>query len=98
MQFEFLKTQTLSPATNREIEAFLDRQSNSHPFQFPRWTSTLNGDEHEEQYCAIMREQGEMRWFAHGAVVFLAGKRLRFIRGLMIYRGPVCDDADLTLR
>jgi hypothetical protein len=97
MHFEFLKTQELAPAIHREIEAFLDRQSNSHPFQFPNWTGDRNGDEREDMYCAIVREQGEMRWFALCGVTFPMGKWLRPIRSLMVYRGPACDDAVLTL-
>jgi len=97
MHFEFLKTQELAPAIHREIEAFLDRQSNSHPFQFPNWMGEGNSDEGENKYCAIVREQGEMRWFAHCGVIFPMGKWLRPIRGLMVNRGPACDDADLAL-
>jgi GNAT acetyltransferase-like protein len=98
MHFEFLKTQDLSQATHREIEAFLDCQNNSHPFQFPNWTAGRNGIEREDRYCAIGREQGDIRWFAHCGVVFPAGKWLQSIRSLLVYRGPVCDDAALTLR
>ncbi len=97
MHFEFLKTQELAPAIHREIEAFLDRQSNSHPFQFPNWTGEGNGDEREDMYCATVREQGEMLWFALCGVIFPLGKWLRPVRSLMVYRGPACDDADLTL-
>jgi len=97
MHFEFLKTKELTPAMHREIEAFLDRQSNSHPFQFPNWTGEGNGDEHGDIYCAIVREHGEMRWFALCGVTFPAGKWVRPIRSLMVYRGPACDDAGLTL-
>lgn len=97
MHFEFLKTQELAPAIHREIEAFLDRQSTSHPFQFPNWTGGQNGDERENTYCAMVREQGEMRWFALCGVNFPVGKWLRPIRSLMVYRGPACDDADLVL-
>jgi len=95
MHFEFLKTQELHPSTHSEIEAFLDRQSNSHPFQFPRWMGAGKSDEHK--YCAIVREHGEIRWFAHCGVTFPAGKWLRAIRSLTVNRGPACDDADLTL-
>jgi Acetyltransferase (GNAT) domain len=91
MHFEFLKTEELTPALHREIEAFLDRQSNSHPFQFPEWTGE------PDRYCAILRGQGEIRWFALCGVTFPVGKWLRPIRGLTVYRGPVCDDAELTL-
>ncbi len=97
MHFELLKTQELTPAINREIEAFLDRQSNSHPFQFPNWAGEGNGGERENMYCATVREQGEIRWFALCGVIFPVGKWLRPIRSLMVYRGPACDDADLTL-
>ncbi len=95
MHFEFLKREELAPTVNREIEAFLDSQGNSHPFQFPQWIG--NGDQGEEAYCAIARERGEIRWFALCGVVLPVGKRLRRIRSLMIYRGPVCDDAKVTL-
>lgn len=97
MHFEFLKTQALTPAIHREIEAFLDRQNNSHPFQFPNWTGGQNGDEREGLYCAILRQQDEIRWFALCGVVFPAGKWLRPIRSLMVNRGPACDDADVMV-
>ena len=96
MHFEFLKRQALAPAVHREIEAFLDRQSNSHPFQFPNWMGERNGHDGEDAYCALVREQGEVRWFALCGVIFPAGKWLRRLRSLTIYRGPVCDDAELT--
>lgn len=97
MHFEFLKTHELSPAVHREIEAFLDRQNNSHPFQFPGWMGAGNSEEREKKYCAIVREQGEIRWFAHCGVIFPAGKWLRPIRSLSVNRGPACDDPDLRL-
>jgi lipid II:glycine glycyltransferase (peptidoglycan interpeptide bridge formation enzyme) len=95
MHFEFVKTRDLTPAVHDEIEACLDRQSNSHPFQFPRWTGGGNDDEGDRSYCAILREDGEIRWFAHCGVTFPAGKWLSPIRTLTIHRGPACDDADL---
>jgi hypothetical protein len=97
MDFEFLKTQELAPAMRREMDSFLDRQSNSHPFQFPDWMGAGHSDEREKKYCAVVREQGEIRWFAHCGVSFPAGKWLRPIRNLVVNRGPVCDDAELTL-
>jgi hypothetical protein len=96
MHFEFIKTQDLAPTIHRRIEAFLDRQNNSHPYQFPGWTWGENSDK-DTTYCAMVREQGEVRWFAHCGISFPAGKRLRPIRCLTIDRGPACDDADLTL-
>jgi hypothetical protein len=97
MHFEFLKTEELAPAIHREIERFLDRQSNSHPYQFPNWMGVENSNQRENKYCALVREQGEIRWFAHCAVGFPAGTWMRPIRSLMVFRGPACDDADLTL-
>lgn len=97
MDFEFLKTHELTPAIHGEIEAFLDQQSNSHPFQFPDWMGAGTSDEREKKHCAIVRVQGQIRWFAHCGVSFPAGKWLRPIRSLVINRGPACDDADLTL-
>jgi GNAT acetyltransferase-like protein len=96
MLFEFFKAREVTPAIHREIEVFLDRQNNSHPFQFPYWTAGGSSDEDENRYCAVVRDQGEIRWFAHCGVSFPAGKWLRPIRILTIHRGPVCDDADLT--
>jgi peptidoglycan pentaglycine glycine transferase (the first glycine) len=96
MHFEFLKTQELAPAICREIEAFLDRQDNSHPYQFPNWTGGGPNDEREKKYCAIVREQGEIRWFAHCGTISPLGKWLP-VQCLTITRGPACDDADLTL-
>ena len=97
MHFEFLKTRELAPAIHRDIEAFLDRQSNSHPFQFPSWAGKGNGDAGEGTYCAMVRQEGEMRWFSLCGLNFPAGRWLRPIRSLMVNRGPVCDDAELTL-
>jgi hypothetical protein len=97
MHLEFLKTQELAPTAHRQVEAFLDRQSNSHPFQFPNWAGGRKGDEREDTHCAIVREQGEICWFALCGVVFPAGKWLRPIRSLVVYRGPACADVDLTL-
>jgi hypothetical protein len=97
MHLEFLKTQELAPTAHREIEAFLDRQSDSHPFQFPNWAGGRDGDGREDSYCAIMRQQGEIRWFALCGVVLPAGKWLRPIRSLVVYRGPACGDAGVTL-
>jgi len=97
MHFEFLKTQQLTPAIHREIEAFLDRQNNSHPFQFPNWSGRQNGGERQDMYCATLRQQGEIRWFALCGVVFPVGEWLRPIRSLMVNRGPACDDADLMV-
>jgi hypothetical protein len=97
MHFEFFKTQELTPAVHREIEAFLDLQSNSHAFQFPGWMGAGNSDLRETRYCALVREEGEIRWFAHCGVTFPAGKWLRTIRSLTVNRGPACDDADLAL-
>lgn len=96
MQFEFLKTQKLDPAICREIDAFLDRQDNSHPYQFPNWTGGAPNYEREKLYCAIVREGGEIRWFAHCGGISPVGKWLP-VHCLTIHRGPACDDADLTL-
>lgn len=96
MQFEFLKTHELAQATGDEIEAFLDRQNNSHPCQFPSWTGGGRNDEREKRYCAMVREQGEIRWFAHCGVSTPAGKWLP-VRVLTITRGPVCDNAGTML-
>jgi peptidoglycan pentaglycine glycine transferase (the first glycine) len=97
MPFEFLKTQDLGPTVCREIEAFLDRQSNSHPFQFPDWMGAGRNDERIEKYCAIVREQDEICWFAHCAVNLPVGRWPLPIRTLTINRGPACDDVGLTL-
>lgn len=93
MDFEFVKTRELTPAVHDEIEAFLDRQKNSHPFQFPRWTGGDNSDGSENRYCAILREHSDICWFGHCGVTFPAGKRLSAIRSLTIHRGPACNDA-----
>ncbi len=96
LHFEFFKTQELAPAICREIEEFLDRQNTSHPYQFPNWMSGGLNDEREKKYCAIVREQGEIRWFAHCGANSLLGKWLP-VHCLTITRGPVCDDAEITL-
>lgn len=98
MHLEFLKTEELAPAVLLEIEAFLDRQGNSHPYQFPGWMGAGESDEHKRKYCAIARERGEIRWFAHCGVTFPASKWLRQVRRLTINRGPACDDEELALR
>jgi hypothetical protein len=96
MQFEFFRTQELTPTVCQEIEAFLDTQNNSHPFQFPNWTGGGPNDEREKKYCAIVREHGEIRWFAHCGSISPMGKWLPF-HCLSITRGPACDDAGLTI-
>ena len=97
MHCEFFKAQELTPAIHCEIEAFLDRQDNSHPFQFPNLMAGGSGHERDNSYCAMVREQGQIRWFAYCGVNFPGGKWLRPIRSLMVNRGPVCDDPDLAL-
>jgi len=97
MHFEFLKTQELTPAIEQDIEAFLDRQNNSNPFQFPGWMVRENKDGPENRYCAIVRERAEIRWFAHCGLTSPLGKWLRSIRNLTVNRGPACDDPDLAL-
>ncbi|HTW58772.1 MAG TPA: GNAT family N-acetyltransferase [Terriglobales bacterium] len=96
MDFEFLKTQELAPGIGREIEAFLDRQDTSHPYQFPDWTGGGPNDQRERLHCAIVRERGEIRWFAHCGAFSPVGKWLP-VHCLTIHRGPVCDDAELTV-
>jgi hypothetical protein len=96
MHFQFFKTQDLAPAICKEIEAFLDRQNNSHPYQFPNWTGGGPNDDREKKYCAILREHGEIRWFAHCGTNSPFGKWLP-VHCLTITRGPACDDADLIL-
>jgi Acetyltransferase (GNAT) domain len=97
MLFEFLKTQDLNPDVHREIESFLDRQGNSHPFQFPRWICSQDGAGGEDTYCAFVRENDAIVWFALCGVNFPAGKGVRLIRSLVVYRGPACDDSDRML-
>jgi peptidoglycan pentaglycine glycine transferase (the first glycine) len=43
-----------------------------------------------------VRDQGEIRWFAHCGTNFPLGKWLP-VHCLTIMRGPACDDADVTL-
>ena len=97
MDFQFLKQQDLTPVIQREIEDFLDRQSNSHPFQFPDWTAERPERSSVSPYYAIVRDQGRVRWFASCGVSLPMGKWLHRVRSLTVYRGPACDDLEVTL-
>lgn len=97
MDFEFLKPQDLTPAIHREIEDFLDRQGNSHPFQFPHWTAERSEGRAVSSYYAIVRDQGTLRWFAACGVSQPMGRWLQRVRSLTVYRGPVCDECEVTL-
>jgi GNAT superfamily N-acetyltransferase len=97
MQFEFLRKQDLSPDVHRDIEAFLDSQSNSHPYQFPTWMWEADPSRLESPYCALLREGGQLRWFALCGVNYPATRWLPAIRSLLVYRGPACDEPEVIL-
>jgi hypothetical protein len=96
MDFEFLSTQALPPATRREIEEFLHRQDCSHPFQFIEWMWARD-QASDGAFCAMLRERGELVWFAHCGVNHPASRLFHSVRSLMVFRGPVCDDPAITL-
>lgn len=87
MGLEFVHKRCLSPALESEIDAFLDSQDSSHPFQLPGWWPVDQG------HCAILRDESRIRWFAMCGVSYPSSRVLRGIRALTISHGPVCDDA-----
>jgi Acetyltransferase (GNAT) domain len=69
----------------RPICDFLDRQTTSHPFQFPQWASP-------ESCFAVIEQNATIRWYANCGVQHPLGKCLPWISAFIINRGPVCDD------
>lgn len=85
--FHFVRALQCSAPVTREAVSFLDTQSTSHPFQFPEWAG-------KGAYLALLRQRGELRWFAQCGVFYPAG-RVVPVRALSVNRGPVCDDLAL---
>ncbi len=98
MQFEFSKVQDLTGTARREIDAFLDSQDKSHPFQFPNWLGTESAKAKEKAYCATLREKQTLRWFALCGMSYSCSRLVPSIHSLTVYRGPVCDDPDLLVQ
>jgi hypothetical protein len=88
LSFECTGLSNCSPQTLQEIAEFLDLQNTSHPFQMPQWG-------HDRALLAFLRVGGRVRWFAQCGVYHPAGRFLRLIRAMVVYRGPVCDDLGL---
>lgn len=76
-----------------EATAFLDSQGSTHPFQYPGWAPLQ--DPRSRNYCAFVRDGQRIRLFARCATIRPLGKRFPWLEGLVIVRGPVCDDLEL---
>ena len=88
MALEFSTPNDLSSSLGQEIVTFLDSQNTGHPFQFPQWAGTTTR-------FVLLRQAGQIRWFASCGTHFPLGKRLSSFRALTLNRGPVCDDLEL---
>jgi lipid II:glycine glycyltransferase (peptidoglycan interpeptide bridge formation enzyme) len=88
MALEFFTPKDLSPALEWEIVQFLDSQTTSHPFQFPKWADS-------GARFAMLRQAERVCWFANCGVHFPLGTRFAGFRALTVNRGPVCDDSEL---
>jgi hypothetical protein len=88
LDFQFFSASSCPESMVREITSFLDTQDTSHPFQFPQWSG-------RGAHLALLREKGQIRWFAQCGVFYPAGRILRPIRALTVNRGPVADDLGL---
>jgi hypothetical protein len=88
LSFQCTGLSNCSPQTLQEITDFLDMQNTSHPFQMPQWGN-------DRALLALLRVGGRVRWFAQCGVNHPAGRFLRLVRTLIVYRGPVCDDLGL---
>jgi Acetyltransferase (GNAT) domain len=91
--FELLEADHLTGQTLREIVDFLDGQDTSHPFQFPQWAGLKSGGFPAGTHFALLREHGEIRWFAGCSTLYPAGRIFPFVRALIVTRGPVGDIA-----
>jgi hypothetical protein len=90
--FELIPPPRWSPPVVRDACNFLDAHDTSHPFQWPQWSG-------DGAFLAVLRsgkwQDGRIRWFAQGGVIYPASRILRPIRALMVNRGPVCDDLEV---
>jgi len=85
MALELFTSKDLPTAVRQEIVAFLDSQDTGHPLQFPQWAGVSTS-------FAVLRQAGQICWFASCGTHFPLGRRFQAFRALMINRGPVCDD------
>ena len=83
---EFLPCSQPSPDLRRHIEAFVDTQQSSHPFQLPDWSGENNG------FYATVHKNCDIQLFSRCDLVWPLGKRFDRFRALTLTRGPVCDD------
>ncbi|HEY8669585.1 MAG TPA: peptidoglycan bridge formation glycyltransferase FemA/FemB family protein [Terriglobales bacterium] len=88
MTLHILESAELTPAITRDISGFLDEQRMSHPFQYPQ--CSMPGTR-----FALFRQAGKPRWFAGCGIQRPLGRRVPWVRSVIINRGPVCDDARL---
>jgi hypothetical protein len=88
MALEFYTTNDLRLPLVREITGFLDSQNTSHLFQFPQWN--FSGES-----FALLRESGGIRWFGTFGAYSPLGAAFPWMRAVVAYRGPVCDDGKL---
>jgi peptidoglycan pentaglycine glycine transferase (the first glycine) len=88
MALESFLTNELTPALAQEVDAFLDSQDTSHPFQFPQWADPGSR-------LTLLREGGRIRWMGTFDLLAPLGWKVPWIRAAVANRGPVCDDLKL---
>lgn len=98
VEFQLQQSAECGVGLRQEIDAFLDSQDSSHPFQFPSWLNLANQDESERTCFATLRDRGNLVWYSLCGLSQPFGRRVSTVRTLSLNRGPVCDDRDWTIR
>jgi Acetyltransferase (GNAT) domain len=86
---EFLPCSQSSLDLRGQIEAFVDTQGSSHPFQLPHWSGEDNG------FYATVYKNRDIQLFSRCDLVWPLGKWFDRLRALTLTRGPVCDDPEV---
>jgi hypothetical protein len=92
LTFEFVQPAQLQAKDIQEIVDFLDGQDTSHPFQFPQWAQITDAKYLPTCRFLIGKRDSRIVWFASAGTLYPLGRIVRQFRGLVITRGPVCDD------
>lgn len=88
-EIELLSASQFSSELRQESQRFLEKQHSGHPFQLPEWSAG------ESSCYALVREKGQLSFFARCGLLWPLGKHLEHLQALTITRGPVCDDPEV---
>ena len=88
MTLHIFEPTELTPAIRQDISGFLDQQPMSHPFQYPQ--CSMAGTR-----FALFRQAGKPEWFAGCGIQYPLGRRVPWVRSIIINRGPICDNVEL---